>query len=48
MDANLYRQLYIISKEELAKRNFTKWKDYELTINIDILDKLKNFNPVDE
>jgi len=44
----LYRKLYIISKEELAKRNFAKWKDYELSINIDILDKLKNFNQIDE
>ena len=40
--------MQVISKEELSKRNLMKWKDYELSINTNVLDKLKNFNPVDE
>jgi len=48
LDADLYRKLYIISKEELGKRNISKWKDYEMTLNIEILNKLKNFHPIEE
>jgi len=48
LDADLYRKLYIISKEELGKRNISKWKDYEMTLNIEILNKLKNFHPIED
>ena len=46
-DPNLSKKIYVISKEELGKRNANHWKEYELNIDSDILNKLNTFVPVE-
>ena len=47
IDQNLYKDLYAISKIELGKRNANKWKDYNIQIESSVLEKLKNFVPIE-
>ena len=47
VDPTLYKNLYIISQQELSRRNINKWSNYELSINADILEKKKKFNPIE-
>ena len=46
VDAELYRELYVISKAELGKRNSKSWKDLEITMDNRIMKKLLNFLPI--
>ena len=48
VDPNLYKNLYAISKQELSKRNMNKWSDYEVTMERSVLEKLNNFNAIEE
>ena len=49
IDTEFYKEPYIISKENLGKRNSNKWKDIKLNNDIDILNnKLNNFSPKEE
>ena len=46
-DQDLYRELYTISKIEISKRNGNRWKDFEMPVDIDIVDKIRNFIPIE-
>ena len=46
-DQDLYRELYTISKIEISKRNGNRWKDFEMPVDIDIFDKIRNFVPIE-
>ena len=46
-DPDLYRELYTISKIEISKRNGNRWKDFEMPVDIDIVDKIRNFVPIE-
>ena len=48
VDAELYKKLYIISKEEISKRNSNKWKDYQIIIDDDIIEKLNAYNLIEQ
>lgn len=48
IDQNLYKELYAISKTELGKRNINKWKDYTIEIESGVLEKLRNFAPIEK
>ena len=48
VDAELYKKLYIISKEEISKRKSNKWKDYQIIIDDDIIEKLNAYNLIEQ
>ena len=46
LDPELYRQFYAISKEQSGNGSYNKWEDYNLVIEKNILDKIKQFVPI--
>lgn len=48
LEPELYRQFYAIAKEQASDVAFNKWDDYELVLDKNIINKIKNFVPVNE
>ena len=38
----------LISKEEIQKRNYRKWSDYNVEINNNLINDIENFVPVNQ
>jgi len=47
IDKRLYQELYAISKVQLAQKNYAKWNDYELKIDESLIQRIKEFMPID-
>ena len=47
IDKRLYQELYAISKVQLAQKNYAKWNDYEVKIDQSLLQRIKEFMPID-
>ena len=48
VDADLYKKLQSIEKDQLSKKNYNKWEEYRVKLNKEIYDKLQNFVPIDK
>ena len=48
IDPKLYKKFYSIYKEQSMERRFNKWCNYSIDINSDILQKVKQFVPINE
>ena len=46
LDPELYKQFYIISKEQSGNGSSNRWDDYNLIIDKNIFDKIKQFTPI--
>lgn len=46
IDPILYKQFYVISKEQSGNKAFNKWDDYNITIEKNIFDKIQQFIPI--
>lgn len=46
LDPGLYREFYTISKEQSGNDLSNKWEDYNLVIEKNIFDKIKQFMPI--
>ena len=46
MEPELYKQFYIISKEQTGNKTYNKWNDYNLIIERNIFDKIQQFTPI--
>lgn len=46
LDPTLYKQFYVISKEQSGNKSFNKWDDYNIIIEKNIFDKIKQFTPI--
>ena len=48
IDPDLFEKFHNIEKEQIGSKNFSKWQNYEIKIQEDMIEKLKKFNPIDE
>lgn len=48
VDPVLFENLHRIEKEQLGNKSYSKWDNYQIKIQGDILEKLKSFNPINE
>lgn len=46
LDPDLYRNFYNLSKEQLGNKTLSKWEDYQLVIDKNILDKFNQYTPI--
>lgn len=46
LEPELYKQFYIISKEQTGNNAYNKWNDYNLIIERNIFEKFKQFTPI--
>ena len=46
LEPELYKQFYIISKEQTGNNIYNKWSDYNLIIEKNIFEKIKQFTPI--
>jgi len=46
LDPSLYNNFYEIYKNELNKRQYNKWSEYNIEIKRDIINDINNFMPV--
>ena len=46
MEPELYKQFYIISKEQTGNNTYNKWNDYNLIIERNIFEKIQQFTPI--
>jgi len=48
IDPQLYKEFYDSYKEEVIKRNYNKWSNFNININKDIISDVNNFNPINK
>ena len=48
VDPQLYKSFYISYKEEIQKRSYNKWSDYNLAINKNIINDINSFIPAND
>ena len=48
VDPQLYAEFYNSYKEEIQKRNYKKWSDYNVEINNNLINDIENFVPVNQ
>ena len=47
IDKKLYQELYAISKIQSGQKNYTKWNNYDLEIDENLLHNTEKFAPID-
>ena len=47
IDPNFYKSFYSIYKEQTAERKYNEWVNYTIDVKSDILEKVKQFVPID-
>jgi len=46
LSPDLYKQFYSIAKEQAGNNTFNKWDEYNLIVEKDIFNKIKEFSPI--
>ena len=47
VDKELYKNLYSISKMQMAQKSFSKWNDYVVEIAHNLLNNIKNYSAIE-
>ena len=47
VDKELYKNLYSISKMQMAQKSFAKWNDYVVEIDHNLLNNIKNYSAIE-